>query len=169
MRCFALALLALGALVPAVLGALVREPCTLANLEPARRKALRDRLHNKQRPHHAKHRVEPVLVPSPAGAAVRPAEAHGAVVAEATCPRGLSACATGDRAGFECIDLASNLYQCGGCYGQGGTDCSTIPGADAVGCIAGRCESWSCQEGFSINSSGTACGPTVSMASSSLN
>ncbi|ORY68035.1 antifreeze glycopeptide AFGP poly protein [Leucosporidium creatinivorum] len=74
------------------------------------------------------------------------------------CPASHTACAvSGVKAGFECIDVASNLEQCGACASAGGVDCTALPGVEAVGCVAGQCEIWSCAEGFSWDASSASC------------
>ncbi|WVQ98931.1 hypothetical protein IAU59_006063 [Kwoniella sp. CBS 9459] len=79
----------------------------------------------------------------------------------ADCPAGLTACVVaGYSDSFECIDTNAEIESCGGCinglFGMGnftsGTDCTAIPGIafGAVTCTAGRCESFACQDGFSL-------------------
>jgi hypothetical protein len=42
--------------------------------------------------------------------------------------------------GYECLDTTASLESCGGCASTGeGTDCTTIRGANGVGCEAGTC------------------------------
>lgn len=63
------------------------------------------------------------------------------------CPASHTACdLKGSVLGFECIDTQSNLEQCGACSTSGGVDCTSLPGVDAVGCVAGVCEIWACAE-----------------------
>jgi hypothetical protein len=74
------------------------------------------------------------------------------------CPASHTACAvSGAKAGFECIDVASNLEQCGACASAGGVDCTSLPGVEAVGCVAGQCEIWSCAEGFAWDAATSSC------------
>ncbi|GAA5976843.1 hypothetical protein JCM10908_005648 [Rhodotorula pacifica] len=77
------------------------------------------------------------------------------------CPNSFTACPIDNRAGFECIDIQSNLEQCGACATQGGVDCTSILGVEAVGCVAGRCEIWSCAEGYTYDSDSTGCRAVV--------
>ncbi|GAA6002396.1 uncharacterized protein JCM10292_006637 [Rhodotorula paludigena] len=72
------------------------------------------------------------------------------------CPASHTACSVGTK-GFECIDVSSNIEQCGACASQGGVDCSAIEGAESVGCVQGVCEIWSCQDGFTYDASSSAC------------
>ncbi|POY72685.1 hypothetical protein BMF94_4514 [Rhodotorula taiwanensis] len=67
------------------------------------------------------------------------------------CPDAFTACPLDNRVGFECVDIQSNLEQCGACSVNGGTDCTALPGVEAVGCVAGRCEIWSCVDGHSYD------------------
>ncbi|GAA5845477.1 hypothetical protein JCM5353_000038 [Sporobolomyces roseus] len=63
------------------------------------------------------------------------------------------ACAVDGGKGFECIDTSSNLENCGAC----GTDCTALPGVEAVGCSQGTCEIWSCAEGYTWSPSSQVC------------
>ncbi|GAA5863610.1 hypothetical protein JCM8547_003665 [Rhodosporidiobolus lusitaniae] len=71
------------------------------------------------------------------------------------CPATHNACSVEGQKGFECVDVTSNIEQCGACASQGGVDCTAIEGAESVGCVAGVCEIWACSEGFEWN--GEAC------------
>ncbi|KAL8284257.1 hypothetical protein RQP46_005006 [Phenoliferia psychrophenolica] len=74
--------------------------------------------------------------------------ARGAVAARKTahCPASQTACAIpGSLRGFECIDTSTSLEQCGACAGFGGTDCTSLPGVESVGCVDGTCEIWACE------------------------
>lgn len=51
----------------------------------------------------------------------------------------------------------SNIEQCGACASAGGVDCTLIEGAAAVGCVAGVCEVWACEEGFAFDATAAAC------------
>ncbi|BGP23536.1 antifreeze glycopeptide AFGP polyprotein [Rhodotorula toruloides] len=73
------------------------------------------------------------------------------------CPASHSACAIQGAKGFECIDTSSNIEQCGACASEGGVDCTQIEGVAAVGCVAGVCEIWSCEDGFTYNEAKGAC------------
>ncbi|GAA5949913.1 hypothetical protein JCM21900_005519 [Sporobolomyces salmonicolor] len=73
------------------------------------------------------------------------------------CPASHSACAIDGKKGFECIDTLSNLEQCGACASNGGVDCTSLAGVEAVGCVAGVCEIWSCQDGYAYNAETSAC------------
>ncbi|GAA5929699.1 hypothetical protein JCM1841_005941 [Sporobolomyces salmonicolor] len=73
------------------------------------------------------------------------------------CPTSHSACSIEGKKGFECIDTQSNLEQCGACASAGGVDCTSLPGVEAVGCVAGVCEIWSCAEGFSWSAETQSC------------
>ncbi|GAA5873761.1 hypothetical protein JCM8547_005942 [Rhodosporidiobolus lusitaniae] len=75
------------------------------------------------------------------------------------CPASHSACAVGGgHLGYECVDTANSIEQCGGCAGTSHSqDCSAIVGADAVGCVAGRCEVWSCAEGYTYSAATQSC------------
>ncbi|GAA5820376.1 hypothetical protein JCM10212_002726 [Sporobolomyces blumeae] len=74
------------------------------------------------------------------------------------CPASHEACAIEGSSGFECIDTSSNLEQCGGCATSGaGVDCTALPNVDAVGCVAGVCEIWSCAEGASWSAETQSC------------
>ncbi|GAA5977086.1 hypothetical protein JCM10908_004851 [Rhodotorula pacifica] len=70
--------------------------------------------------------------------------------AVSVCPDAQTACSVGLSAGYECIDTESNLEQCGGCINDGGVDCTALVGVAAVGCVAGRCEVWACEDGFAF-------------------
>ncbi|GAA5828394.1 hypothetical protein JCM11251_006225 [Rhodosporidiobolus azoricus] len=74
------------------------------------------------------------------------------------CPASHSACSVpGSSKGFECIDTSSNIEQCGACATSGGVDCSSLPGVEAVGCVAGVCEIWSCADGHQYDAEAGAC------------
>ncbi|KAL8291327.1 hypothetical protein RQP46_002305 [Phenoliferia psychrophenolica] len=79
------------------------------------------------------------------------------------CPAEQSTCAAPGGRSFECVDTTSNLEQCGGCAGLGGTDCTALPGVDAVGCRAGRCEVWACAVGFTWSAAAAECTPAMLM------
>ncbi|BGP20090.1 hypothetical protein JCM10213_002660 [Rhodosporidiobolus nylandii] len=74
------------------------------------------------------------------------------------CPASHSACeVAGSSKGFECIDVTSNLEQCGACANQGGVDCTSLPFVESVGCVAGTCEIWSCVEGAAWDAQSQSC------------
>ncbi|GAA5839864.1 hypothetical protein JCM11251_001235 [Rhodosporidiobolus azoricus] len=73
------------------------------------------------------------------------------------CPAGHSTCSIEGGKGYECIDTESNIEQCGACASAGGVDCTQIEGVEAVGCVAGVCEVWSCATGYIWSSSKSAC------------
>ncbi|GAA5879458.1 hypothetical protein JCM3774_005217 [Rhodotorula dairenensis] len=63
------------------------------------------------------------------------------------CPTSYTACSLAD--GYECIDILTNLEQCGGCNADvGGMDCTTLRGVAGVGCVNGRCEIWACDDEY---------------------
>ena len=69
------------------------------------------------------------------------------------CPSNTKACKLqGTRMGFECVDIMTNLEQCGGCdYEAGSVDCTTLPGVESVGCVDGQCEIYGCADGFKLD------------------
>ncbi|GAA5973385.1 hypothetical protein JCM11641_003104 [Rhodosporidiobolus odoratus] len=76
------------------------------------------------------------------------------------CPASHVACAVGSSLndGYECVNVETNLEQCGGCVTDGvGQDCTMISGVETVSCEAGRCLVLSCVPGLSVNADGTAC------------
>ncbi|GAA6027808.1 hypothetical protein JCM8097_001728 [Rhodosporidiobolus ruineniae] len=79
------------------------------------------------------------------------------------CPASHSACSVSGGKGFECIDTQSNLEQCGACASSGGMDCTQIPNAESVGCVAGRCEIWSCAADHTFDSEANACVAVVGL------
>lgn len=70
------------------------------------------------------------------------------------CPYGHSACAIpGNKFGFECLDIRSDIESCGGCAfplpgATKGTDCTAVFGALDVSCQQGKCVVESCLEGY---------------------
>ncbi|GAA6008257.1 hypothetical protein JCM10207_000056 [Rhodosporidiobolus poonsookiae] len=90
----------------------------------------------------------------PSGARTRARRDHR----RSLCPANHSACAVeGARKGFECIDVTSNLEQCGACASAGGVDCTALPGVESVGCIQGQCEIWSCATGYTWDAESQSC------------
>ncbi|KAG7530957.1 hypothetical protein FFLO_04685 [Filobasidium floriforme] len=77
------------------------------------------------------------------------------------CAAGLSACPVVNGNGFECLDVNKDVESCGGCLrsiGAGiqnvGEDCTSIPNAADVSCVAGQCQVQTCLPGFKLNSVG---------------
>ncbi|GAA5975672.1 hypothetical protein JCM10908_005237 [Rhodotorula pacifica] len=73
------------------------------------------------------------------------------------CPTSHTACSIEGVKGFECIDVNTNIEQCGGCASAGGVDCTAIEGVAAVGCVAGTCEIWSCEDGYTFDAESAIC------------
>ncbi|GAA5868275.1 hypothetical protein JCM8547_002302 [Rhodosporidiobolus lusitaniae] len=76
------------------------------------------------------------------------------------CPAAHIACPVGSTLsdGYECVDIQTNLEQCGGCLADGsGVDCTSIYGVESVSCEAGQCLVLSCVPGLNVNALGTAC------------
>ncbi|GAA6020203.1 hypothetical protein JCM10207_004368 [Rhodosporidiobolus poonsookiae] len=65
------------------------------------------------------------------------------------CAPGLSQCSLGGKK-FECIDVLSNLEQCGACASDAGIDCTALPGAAGVECVEGTCVISSCEDGRAL-------------------
>ncbi|GAA5826589.1 hypothetical protein JCM5353_008920 [Sporobolomyces roseus] len=66
-----------------------------------------------------------------------------------SCPDGKIACPVpGLLHGFDCVDIQSDLRQCGDCQVLGGVDCSQLPGTARVNCIKGFCHVDSCLDGY---------------------
>ncbi|GAA5896221.1 hypothetical protein JCM6882_008522 [Rhodosporidiobolus microsporus] len=60
--------------------------------------------------------------------------------------------------GYECIDTTQALDSCGGCASTGeGVDCTNIRGAAGVGCEAGHCVVFSCENGWKPSLKGDKC------------
>jgi hypothetical protein len=71
------------------------------------------------------------------------------------CSHGMTECPTRN-GGWECLDTSRDLEACGGCpYTSEGVDCSSIPGADSVTCVEGKCKVRSCDRRHYLN--GTEC------------
>ncbi|KAG0702734.1 hypothetical protein DFH29DRAFT_999120 [Suillus ampliporus] len=64
--------------------------------------------------------------------------------------------------GFECVDFTADLGSCGGCSSLDPIehDCTKIPHAQGVACVAGECQISSCQPGYSLQIDGQGCSPT---------
>lgn len=78
----------------------------------------------------------------------------GEITAESisTLDAGLNTLADWFTVGFECVELASELNQCGGCLALGaGQDCSIIPNARATGCENSQCRVYSCFDGYVVS------------------
>lgn len=69
------------------------------------------------------------------------------------CSPGHHACSVGGSLGFECMDLNSNLENCGAC----GMDCTSLPGVNAIGCEMGVCTTWSCMDSHRWDADAEAC------------
>ncbi|ORY90772.1 hypothetical protein BCR35DRAFT_328533 [Leucosporidium creatinivorum] len=69
------------------------------------------------------------------------------------CPGTETACPIFPRMGtYECIETDNSLESCGGCASRGeGEDCTAIKGAQGVGCSAGRCQVFTCQDGYKLD------------------
>ncbi|GAA5965244.1 hypothetical protein JCM3765_006368 [Sporobolomyces pararoseus] len=50
--------------------------------------------------------------------------------------------------GFECVQIKTNIEQCGDCAVLGGVDCSALPGVAEVACVNGYCRVDSCTSGY---------------------
>lgn len=60
--------------------------------------------------------------------------------------------------GYECLDTSDSVESCGGCASVGeGTDCTTIPHAEGVGCSAGKCVILNCESGYKPSVVGDKC------------
>ncbi|KII94348.1 hypothetical protein PLICRDRAFT_424813 [Plicaturopsis crispa FD-325 SS-3] len=82
--------------------------------------------------------------------------------AEMLCPQGLNACPIPGLSGYgtdyECLDVQTELESCGGCASTGaGVDCTSIKGANAVGCESGTCAIYTCKAGFRRSADGKSC------------
>ncbi|GAA6008975.1 hypothetical protein JCM10207_004051 [Rhodosporidiobolus poonsookiae] len=78
------------------------------------------------------------------------------------CPGSQIACPlVGGRLGYECVDTETNIEQCGGCAVDGGFDCSSLPGVDAVSCNRGMCHVLGCSKGYTFHFRRRACVPQL--------
>ncbi|EMD42250.1 hypothetical protein CERSUDRAFT_110777 [Gelatoporia subvermispora B] len=60
--------------------------------------------------------------------------------------------------GFECVDFDADLTSCGGCGSfDAKYDCTTVPGALGVSCVAGGCRVDSCKSGYVPASDNKSC------------
>ncbi|BGP37596.1 hypothetical protein JCM10449v2_001513 [Rhodotorula kratochvilovae] len=60
--------------------------------------------------------------------------------------------------GYECLDTTQALDSCGGCASTGeGVDCTKIRGSQGVGCEAGKCVVFSCEQGWRPSLRGDRC------------
>ncbi|GAA5835156.1 hypothetical protein JCM3766R1_006886 [Sporobolomyces carnicolor] len=67
----------------------------------------------------------------------------------AFCDEGAVACpVVGQLHGFECVQIKTDLEQCGDCAVLGGVDCTALPGVENVACVNGYCRVESCTKGF---------------------
>ncbi|KAL8278005.1 hypothetical protein RQP46_009637 [Phenoliferia psychrophenolica] len=92
---------------------------------------------------------------TPSQRARRRAMAFGGAVVpkpQKVCPAEYSACQ---------ISTRTDLEQCGACAKAGGVDCTALPGVEAVGCVAGRCEIWICAKGFVWSATDKVCSPAA--------
>ncbi|CCO26421.1 hypothetical protein BN14_00444 [Rhizoctonia solani AG-1 IB] len=87
-------------------------------------------------------------------------------LSSAHCPVGTEMCGViGRPDAWECLKIEEDLESCGGCAypffpGQEpGTDCSAIPGVEAVACRKGLCEVSKCVTNWTISTDGHACEP----------
>ena len=69
------------------------------------------------------------------------------------CAPGQTACSVNQNA-WECLDTANDLESCGGCIGNGGVDCSDLPGADQTSCQSGHCVISTCLRGYNLSTDG---------------
>ncbi|VDB92624.1 unnamed protein product [Peniophora sp. CBMAI 1063] len=89
--------------------------------------------------------------------------------AKRTCEAHESVCGVygGRSLGYECLDTARDLENCGGCtiphpfveHGRtaNGTDCTALPEVLDVSCDTGRCAVRRCRSGYRVSSSGAQC------------
>ncbi|OCH95732.1 hypothetical protein OBBRIDRAFT_499786 [Obba rivulosa] len=62
--------------------------------------------------------------------------------------------------GFECVDFEADLTSCGGCGSiDAKYDCTIVPGALGVSCVAGACRVDSCKAGYVRAHDNTTCVP----------
>ncbi|KAM0756426.1 hypothetical protein T439DRAFT_29212 [Meredithblackwellia eburnea MCA 4105] len=65
--------------------------------------------------------------------------------------------------GYECLDTEYSIESCGGCASMGeGVNCLQTPHSSGVGCSAGKCVVFSCEEGYKPNFDSTGCVRTAS-------
>ncbi|GAA5820806.1 hypothetical protein JCM3770_001002 [Rhodotorula araucariae] len=99
---------------------------------------------------------------APSGAVGRARSRRSAVHARRSlCPASHTACSVEGGSGFECIDVSANIEQCGACAASGGVDCTQLDHVGAVGCVAGVCEIWSCEDGFTFDAAKGACSASL--------
>ncbi|KAH7923883.1 hypothetical protein BV22DRAFT_1014427 [Leucogyrophana mollusca] len=92
------------------------------------------------------------------------------------CPKDHSACPVFSQPGnmprtaaewedvsYECVDFEADLRSCGGCSSLDPMlhDCSLIPGAQGVSCVAGQCLVSSCRPGYTLRGDNQACFPSA--------
>ncbi|GAA5853423.1 hypothetical protein JCM3766R1_005885 [Sporobolomyces carnicolor] len=83
----------------------------------------------------------------------QPAQPQGSrrpsVKRSAFCEEGAVACPVpGQLHGFECVQIKTDLEQCGDCAVLGGVDCTALPGVDKVACVNGYCQVDACTKGY---------------------
>jgi len=62
--------------------------------------------------------------------------------------------------GFECVDFDADLTSCGGCGSVDAKyDCTAVPGALGVSCVAGGCRVDSCKAGYVLATDNATCVP----------
>ncbi|GAA6062041.1 hypothetical protein JCM10212_005026 [Sporobolomyces blumeae] len=99
----------------------------------------------------------PVIKPPPPPPIVKPPTPSGKL--HNTWKRSLSSCTDGKVAcpvpgilhGFDCVDISSDLEQCGDCAVMGGVDCTNLPGVSGVACVNGYCKVEGCLEGWTYD------------------
>lgn len=84
---------------------------------------------------------------SPAPRPVGPSPSARHPKRSAFCEKDAVACPV-RQGGFECIEIRTNIEQCGDCAVLGGVDCSAIPGVAEVACVNGYCRVDSCTAGY---------------------
>ncbi|GAA5980890.1 hypothetical protein JCM10908_003903 [Rhodotorula pacifica] len=65
------------------------------------------------------------------------------------CAANLETCPLGEGR-FECVDVESNLEQCGACAHDGGVDCTQLAHVAGVDCVAGACQIQTCESGYKL-------------------
>ncbi|BGO88783.1 hypothetical protein NBRC10512_006923 [Rhodotorula toruloides] len=76
--------------------------------------------------------------------------------AMARCPDGAQACPSGI-GGFECVFIATEDTECGGCLNFGGRNCAAIPHALATSCRGGECIVHACVAGYHPDAGNSEC------------
>lgn len=99
-----------------------------------------------------------------------------------TCPNGWSACVVEGSSlaapSFECVNTKADIDSCGGCmhgsirqsglidFKKRGEDCTAIPGANDISCVASSCQIFSCLRGWVLEN-GTCVQKVAKLASGS--